>query len=281
MRILTLLARHGTSDYPDADAKIDELFARQLSSVEHDTIIIDNELAGDFEETIASGRMVLGGSNDYGEFSAWDRGVDRLGGELASYDLVHLATSAFDRLYVGYLGWFEPDMLRSILGRGAALGHIDYYDDPVMLCGRVTQAWLRTSWIFLPPRELQLLGSLVSIGAKHSLFSGDPAAPFAADAPLSRNYQQYILDWLTGSGTGQGVQWHSRFDLSSQTLSRFEAKATAILNEQMLGIRLRAQGCAMLDATWLAARRVELDGWRPLGAIPDWRTQVTARALAT
>ena len=77
---------------------------------------------------------------------------------------------------------------------------------------------------------------------------------FRPSAPLSANYQKYILDWLTGNGTGQGVEWHSRFGLTPESLPFFEAKASAILNEQMLSVRLRAQGCALLDATWLATR---------------------------
>jgi hypothetical protein len=73
------------------------------------------------------------------------------------------------------------------------------------------------------------------------------------------------------------VEWHSRFELTRETLSLFEAKATAILNEQMMSSRLRAQGCALVDATWLATRRASLGEDEPLGAIPGWRWQITRR----
>jgi len=131
--------------------------------------------------------------------------------------------------------------------------------------------------MFLPPAELRLLGSLVSIDDQASFFSGNPDAPFRSSAPLSANYQKYILDWLTGSGTGQGVEWHSRFGLTPESLAFFEAKAAAILNEQMLSVRLRAQGCALVDATWLATRRIRSPAGHPLDAIPSWRRQVTTR----
>ncbi len=277
MRIVTLLARHGTQHYPAAVDELDALFARQLPHVRREVVIADNSLPEYVREPSGPDRVLIGCSNAYGEFSAWDAALSYLGRRIAAYDLVHLATSAFHTLYVRYLNRFDPDMLGLIVGRSAAVGHIDYYNDPVMLCSRSTQAWLRTSWMFLPPHELRVLGSLVSIEGGGSLFSGDPDSPFRTDAPLSANYQKYILDWLTGGGTGQGVEWHSRFGLTSATLGRFEAKAIAILNEQMLGIRLRAQGCAMVDATWLATRCAQLNAGQSLGAIPAWRWQITAR----
>ena len=80
-----------------------------------------------------------------------------------------------------------------------------------------------------------------------AFFSGDPANPFRVDAPLDDEYRANILGWLVGEGTGQGVVWHSRFDLDQSALALFEAKTLAILNEHALTIRLRAQGCATVD----------------------------------
>jgi hypothetical protein len=277
MRIVTLLVRHGTAKYPNAIEECDALFVRQLPAVSRDLVVIDSALPTHHQQRLGPGRLLIGGSNAHWEFSAWDCGIAYLGHCISDYHLVHLATSAFRALPGRYLDRFDADMLGLILDRGAAVGHVDYYDEPVMLLGRSLQAWIRSSFIFLPPEELRLVGSLVSICNRASFFSGDPDAPFRADAPLSANYQKYILDWLTGSGTGQGVEWHSRFGLTLKTLPFFEAKAAAILNEHMLSLRLRAQGCAMVDAIWLAVRRVQLPPGQPLGAIPYWRWQVTAR----
>ena len=90
--------------------------------------------------------------------------------------------------------------------------------------------------------------------------------------------KRHILGWLTGPGTGQGVQWHSRFDLTPATLRRFEAKTMAILNEQVLSARLRAQGCALVDAAWLGAQHARLAEGESLGAIPGWQWQIARRA---
>jgi hypothetical protein len=51
----------------------------------------------------------------------------------------------------------------------------------------------------------------------------------------------------------------------------------AIINEQVLSARLRAQGCALIDATWLASERARLAADEPPDVIPGWRWQVAAR----
>jgi hypothetical protein len=278
MRIVTLLARHGTIRYPAALRDIRNLFAQQIPEAAHETVVIDNGLPRDHNERIATGITLIGGDNSAWEFSAWDCGIQSLGAQLDSYDFIHLATSAFRQLYIRYLDRFDADMLGLVRGRAAATGHVDFFNEPVTLFGRTVQAWLRSSFVFLPPAELRLLGSLVSVTDRRALFSGDPTAPFRADAPLSPANRSNILGWLTGSGTGQGVEWHSKIALSDATLGFFEDKTAAILNEQMLTSRLQAQGCSIVDATWLATRAeaTDLDA-RPLGALPDWRQQVASR----
>jgi hypothetical protein len=278
MRIVTLLARHGATRYPAALRDIQVLFAHQIPEAAHETVVIDNALTRDHHERIATGITLIGGDNSAWEFSAWDCGIQSLGARLDGYDFIHLATSAFRQLYVRYLDRFDADMLGLVRGRAAATGHVDFYNEPVTLFGRTAQAWLRSSFVFLPPAELRLIGSLVSVTDRTALFSGDPAAPFRADAPLSPTCRSNILGWLTGSGTGQGVEWHSKIALSDATLGFFEDKTAAILNEQMLTSRLQAQGCSIVDATWLATRAEATDAdARPLYALPDWRLQVASR----
>jgi hypothetical protein len=277
MRIITLLARHGAATYGSAVGDIDGLFARQMPNVAHDLLIVDNSLPRHHHERLAPGRELIGAPNTHWEFSAWEHGMSYLGGRMEQYDFVHLATSAFRTLYTRYLDRFDVDMLGLIRGRGAAVGHIDYYNVPVTIGDRSVRSWLRSSFVFLPPVELRLLGSLVSIDDPQPFFSGNPESPFRSDAPLSTDYRHFIIGWLTGRGTGQGVEWHSRFELTEQTLSLFEAKAMAILNEHMLSSRLRVQGCALVDTTWLAARCALVPAGEPLGAIPGWRWQVIRR----
>ena len=281
MRILTLLVRHGTDKFPGAIDDVAALFARQFPEVEWNLIVIDNKLPEDYVEGLGSGHVLIGGSNAMREFSAWESGLAFAGQRLGGYDFINLATEAFRTLYTAYLDRFNPGMLRLLSCRAAALAHIDYYNEPILLLGRQSQAWLRTSFVFLPPAELKMLGSLISVAEPTGILSGDPQGPFLPAAPLSENYRGYLLGWLTGEGTGQGVEWHSRFTLSHDTLLQFESKVLAILNEHMFSIRLRAQGCAMVDTTWLATRAKTLGRDEPLGPIPSWQKQLTERDTDT
>jgi hypothetical protein len=278
MRIVTLFAQYGTNKYPFALQNLDQFFSKCLLGVDRHVVVIDNGLPEDYVEVIDNGTTVIGGSNSNWEFSAWDHGIAFLGAKITTFDFVHLATSAFRTLYVGYLDLINPAMLDLVRGRAAVVGHVDNYNEPIELFGRVSQSWLRTSFVFLPPLEIQLLRSLVSITDGQGLFSSDPREPFRTDAPLSENYRANIIGWLTRAGTGQGVQWHSRFDLTSATLGYFQMKALAIINEHALSIRLRERGCATVDVTWLANRTAELASeGGGLGAIPDWREQLAER----
>jgi hypothetical protein len=87
-----------------------------------------------------------------------------------------------------------------------------------------------------------------------------------------------IADFAESHRLSNPVQTGGR--ASYDTLPLFQNKVVAILNEHLLSIRLRAQGCAMLDATWLATRaRMLVPAGQPLGPIPSWRKQITERDI--
>jgi hypothetical protein len=116
------------------------------------------------------------------------------------------------------------------------------------------------------------LGSIGAMGAR----CGGPSAPFRPDAPLSARYQRYILEWLTGRDIGQGATWHSAFGLSDESVPAFERKALSIMNEQLLGIRLRAQSCSLIDVTWLSTI-LELGRTPPVWWQTPWPEQLAGR----
>ena len=279
MRVLTLFVRHGKNKYPGAEEQLEAIFANQLPAIEHRTLIVDNALPSDHEPTGEGPSIVIAGDNSAWEFSAWDKGLAFLGNQIWSYDLLHLVTSAFNTLYTGYLSRFNEAMLRAVVDRPVCVGHIDCYNQAVRVRSFTSQHWLRTSFLFIPPVELMRLGGAVSVREPSLFFGVDPQQPFRPDAPLSANYQKYILEWLTGTDIGQGSAWHSKIALDAESWLVFQAKAAAILNEHLLAIRLRAQGTHVIDATWLATRLSagNADGveWsRP------WRLQLAERDTA-
>lgn len=276
MRILTLFVRHGSEKYPAALEDLDALFARRLPAAERTTIVIDNALEPGHERRVSADRMVIGGDNRQWEFSGWDRALAHVGRGLFAFDLVHLCTSAFGTHYTAYLDRLSDGLLRAVRGRGIALGHVDYFPAMVRVRSYGSQHWLRTCFLFAAPEDVATVGPLAAVHDRSALFSGDPADPFRPDAPLSANYRTLIVDWLTGAGTGQGVAWHSRFDLTEATRRLFEDKAVALLNEHLLSIRLRAQGCRVVDVTWADGA---LEAGALPAAIPEWRQQLVARPV--
>ena len=272
-RILTILARHGADTYPHAERDIEEIFRRRLPEIDRTTIVVDNALPSSHVEQRPTG-ILLGGDNSAREFSAFDRAIDFVGSSIWSYDLVHFATSAFKTLYVAYLERFDAGMLAAIAGRPICVGHIDCYNEPIEVLTFRSQHWMRSCFLFVPPADVKALGRLASIGDRGAFFSGNPRDPFRHDAPLSPNYRAYIATWLTGGDIGPGVEWHSSFPLTRESLPAFEHKAISILNEQLLSIRLRALGCRLIDVTWLSTmrRRHAAIRWTS-----SWREQLANR----
>jgi hypothetical protein len=275
MRVLTIFVRHGVDQYAGAEEIVDAILERQLPGLERDVIVVDNALP---PETVQScgARTLLGADNRQREFSAFDRAVGSVGPSIAGYDFVHFVTSAFNTLYTRYLERFTLPVLRSAAGRAACLGHIDCYNEPVRLGPFVSQHWMRSCFFFLRPDVVRALGSFVSVPDGSAYFSGDPAAPFRSDAPVSDVYRRYIIEWLTGGDIGQGVTWHSKIPLTRDTLPSFESKTLAIFNEHLLSVRLRALGCRVVDVTWLSS----LVGRTGLETVPwesNWRQQLADR----
>jgi hypothetical protein len=274
VKILTILARHGRTKYPRALEELRERQRRHLPGSACDVLIVDNA-PGDGAGA-DHGCEVIVGSNRAWEFSAWDDALAHVGPRAWKYDFVQLVTSAFNTLYTSYLDRIDDAALGLVAGRAVAVGHVDWYGEPIELLGVHSQHWIRSSYLLMPPGELVALGRLAGLAEPARFFSGDPADPFRADAPISENYRRYVLDWLTGDGTGQGVAWHSRFQLDATTLPLFEAKTMAILTEHWLSIRLRRQGCAIVDATWLATQAARL-GRAGVETLPGWRIQLAGR----
>lgn len=274
---MIIFARHGQEKYRDALDTLAAYYRQTLPGIEPDMVIVDNALPAGAHEA-AGKTTVIAGSNRNWEFSAWDEGVEYVGPRVLAYDFVHFVTSAYNQLYVAYIPKMNAQCLGAVWGKDIILGHIDSYNEPVMFMGRASQCWVRSSFFFMRPETVLRLGSFVSITHSEALYSGDPAAPFAADAPIDNVFRDNIINWLTGDGTGQGTEWHSRFQLNADTLKHFEAKALAVLNEHALTMRLSQQGTAIVDATFLSdtLQRRDLGSLRNLY---DWRRQVQLRTV--
>jgi hypothetical protein len=257
MHIVTLLAGHDMTKLANALRNIQKFFVHRLPEVKHETIVVGSSLDKRSDNLLTPHTGLVSRGSRKCRFAAWDCGLQSLGPRLNDYDFIHLATEDFSKIYVDLLNKFDADMLGLVRGRAVAVGHFESPEEPVNVFGRVIQVWLQSLSIFLPPTELALLGSLITVAGQIGTLNGGPEVPsLGKDRP---------------SGAHVTCQMPVE-DSEGKTISLHK------MNEYMLTCRLRAQGCNIVDATWLAVRAEssELDA-RPLLVFPDWQTQISVR----
>ena len=275
LKIATIFLRYGVDKYATALENLNSILPNIMGEVEHETLVVDNAIRDDDEIPPDSILKIIAGDNSSWEFSGWDRGIEHLGNEIWNYDYINLVSSAFAELYNDYLKRFNVSHLLELAGKPVALGHIDCYNAPVCFGYHRFQHWMRSSFILIAPSELKALGSLVSVEGGDGIFSEDHNQPFLCDSPVSANYQEYIISWLTGSGTGQGTEWHSKFELQQENFKYFQQKSKAIFNEQLFSVRLRALGCKLIDVTWYDT--MKKNGNTSIDLNTHWREQLQNR----
>ena len=283
LKVLGLFVRYGLGSHggpASAVSTIDDLLRLYRYRFHHDvsTIVIDNALPPETAPVDHGTHWVIAGDNRCSEFSAWDRGFAFARTLGLEPDVVHLVTSTFNSLYSAYTRFVDETLLQLVVNRDVCVGHLDAYNEAVTLFGVTSQHWARTSYLLLSRNLVAKLGSFVSVHDPSILFPDDPSALFAEKAPLSENYKEYIVRWISGDDIGQVIRWHSGFAITPAELPRFRRKAHAIVNEHMLSVRIRQAGARVLDAIWLGDHfqkmRVPLllEGW-----CPDWRYQIASR----
>ncbi len=245
LNVLCLFLRYGINDHPQGLPDLQNWYDKKMSGTNVTTWIIDNKLEGEGGGIdLVTGFRLLSGNNEQREFSAFQKVLSQHREEIEAYDVVHFVTSAFNTLFTEYLDYFFVDQLEWVAHRPICLGHIDSYDEPIQIAGETSQSWIRTCFFFMSPETAYSIPNIVSFQEEEQFF--DASGEFLNESSLSENYRQYIAEWLTGK-TIQGVSWHSKIP---DTRS-FKGKTLAILNEHMLGIRLRKAGISLVDYFWL------------------------------
>lgn len=268
MKILALLVCYGTGKNSAALADLKAFHAALRDGWRRDFVVIDNAMTPDFRQPLDDNTTLIGGDNSLREFSGLNRGLQFVGDRFAEYDLLHVVTETFNTDYRHYLGLITPKILSLVLEKNFSLGHIDGYPREVSLLGMRSRTWIRSCYLFAPVRALQALGGFVTADGSESFFSADPAQPFHAQAPIDGQYQQYLLQWLTGdAGAAAEIDTHrAAFRLTPESFERFKAKVVAIVNEHGLSARLRKFGFPIVDVEWLydmlLARSVEEIDWK-------------------
>ena len=207
--------------------------------------IIDNKIEGDYDGVdLQTGFRLIAGDNKQREFSGLQKILGKYRDEIDPYDLVHFVTSAFIKLFTGYLEYFKLSHLFPVLHRPICLGHIDMYDEPIKIMGESSQSWIRTCFFFMSPLTINSLREFNQIKDCTEVFDED--GNFIKDGIVDDKYKNYLTQWLTGEKI-QGVAWHGNFEKGCA----FKEKSLAIINEHLLSITLRKQKIQLIDFYWL------------------------------
>lgn len=299
VRLDAVFVQYDRTKYPGAAERF--LAVLEAMGADYRLVLVDNAREGGWYHELSSRVFHVGGDNRAWEFSAFDRGrefLDATRGEGDQWpgpaEVWAFGTDAFTAYGDDYLQLLDPGALRFCLESQAAIGWIDSFLQPLSALGLRYRDWLRTSFVLLPSAVVSSLGALCTPLEEHSLFSDSPDEPFQADAPLSPELQQRLVAWLTGAPGESGESgleqtWHSRFELTGESLDFFARKASAILREHLLSARLQAAGVPAFDLRLVAElarrgleagsldaqarQRAAWNGWRQALAEPPWHLE--------
>lgn len=242
MRILTLFVRHGSQQYYNSHLSLNKALFESLHDVQSDFIILDNALPLSYAGKDGN-YTVLGASNDAWEFSAWDSGIEKVQHKIDSYDFINLVTSAWAALPCSHISMLSSAFLHQFVNKKVVIGKVDHVDQPLEIDGHTYQRWLRSSFLLFPPCFIHEIKKIQSVAASGDIFSGNCDAPFSHKAPLNQACKAHLYNWLVGPQS----TYHSRFDLTADTMPYFQAKVAAILNEHALSLRIEELGYSIVD----------------------------------
>jgi glycosyltransferase involved in cell wall biosynthesis len=231
-----------------------------LSGLDYHVLVVDNLRPGHWSHEVSDRLAHIGGDNSAWEFSAFDKGLAHLDRAGARADVYALVTDAFTAYGADFLSLITKEVFEFAARRRSVIGWVDAWPRPTIVFGKPTAEWVRTSFVVLPAPHLAVIRPLAFPFDPRSMFSGDPAAPFAAGAPVGPELSRFIVEWLSGVKGEQQLSegWHSQFELDRARLPFFESKASAILREQLLSVHLRDAGVPCFDFRLL--RRVHEGG---------------------
>lgn len=237
-KLAILYLQYDTEKYPGSFEKL-KSYVDNIPFCNKEYYIIDNKVDKKNKEIVGKKIMKIGGDNSLREFSGWQAGVDFLKSNNVSYNAILFCNDSFLVNGESFLSNHSGRaFLKSILFN-ALVGKIDALDGDIKIYGYDISQWICTNAFFVPKRMIERLGNIISVddeGMK-KFFSSvyDSKKIFKEDAPISKQYQNSIIEWLT-------TKWHSRFELNEKNWQKFCKKTQAIFNEALITVRVKKLG---------------------------------------
>lgn len=247
-RITAILSQYDRTKHRGSIPRLISVLDR--SELLTNLIVVDNAREGDWTHRISDDFVQAGGDNSLREFSAFDRGFEVAAREGLECDAFLLVTDAFRAYGDDFLNLFDERVVECCSRLNACVGWMDSYMEECRIGRFAYDTWIRTSFVLVPPSLVELLRPMGADLSDLRLFTGDPEAPFSERADVSENLRSVLVEWLTNREVETSrleERWHSRFDLTEETLPFFQAKVTAILLEHLMSAKLKSYAVPAYD----------------------------------
>ncbi len=248
----------------------------RLTSADPFVAVVDNARPGDWTHRDAEGVVHVGGDGWAREFSAFERGLSVLESMGRRTDVFALVTDSVLAYGENILDFVDDQALACCHRLQACVGWVDTWGEGCEIADLGFPAWLRTCCVLVPAAVLPLIRPLAADLEPLSLFEEGPAEPFSPEARISDKVRQCLVEWLTTEKVRSPHlrwHWHSRFDLTPVTRPFFQAKASAILREQLLSARLQQANVPSygLRCVRRLSDRGDLEGFLRAGGDADYQ----------
>jgi hypothetical protein len=240
---------------------------RSLTGVKCSMVVVtNNDLVERALSRTHSEFIVIRGSNQEAEFSAYEQGRESLAAAPGEGPDVWLILN--DRLpfyKADCLRGVTPDLLDLARSFPLAAGTVDFLPHYFQLRERRFRCYIRSNYILASAAAIDRLGSLCTVRADE----------YALEVPHAYLGQEWALSRWLGAGLGEflrvfltqpgGVNWTRAELLTQASWPRLRMKALSIVNEWLLSLRLIEAKVPLVP--WRLARA--MSGLSPTGAFPE------------
>jgi hypothetical protein len=251
----------------DADIKyhnFKNLF-KYVTNVDFDYLVIDNYNEGDWVIKRKVKETIIGGDNSYREFSGWTKGYKYILEQEQSYDFIVLSNDKYDINVDQYSVAINDPVFSLIKSENLVAGnfyfrnalprplsYILFRPERYVINGNGSRYWVRSNFIISSYKLWTKVD--MCILRKEMFFTAQyNDLPFRQPSGISQLLQDRIINYLCPQGKYNAeLTWHSRFVLGPKTFDLFVDKATAILNELWLTMKLQKCKIQIVDFRLLA-----------------------------
>jgi len=240
-------------DVDRTTAVLRDLLLRTLSSGHCRAVVVANSEAAlnRLSQLVLPPELtVIAGSNEVGEFSAYEEGLDQLRSQHQLPETIVLLNDRAMSYGDDYRGVLKPYALAAVRALPMVSGSIESFHHPVLVSRSLLHTWCRTNFMLMSREALHAVGSIVSVGRAEFdsiVPTGFPGDDWTPASWLGSEYTQLVLRWLSVPGN-----WYRAEPLSGVNWQSMRLKILAIINEHLFSIRAMKHGIPLIGYKQLA-----------------------------